>query len=300
MTNAPSRRSVLRGLGIAAVGTPLAVWVAGCGSDSSAAGGQTGAAPEGNTLERAREQGFVRVGIANEPPYTRVDPDGTVTGVEPDVLRAVCKRLGIEEIEGVITPYESMIPGLKAGRWDVVAAGLFMKQSRCAEVSYSHPVIVSTESFAVPPGNPKDITSVQDVLDNPDLRIAVLPGGFEEGILNEAGVPSSQHVTVNDGHSGIEAVKAGRSDAFFLPTLSLNSLREDVDGFDVTPPVEDAPVTGSGAAFRKEDTELFEAYNEELAAFKETQEYKDILTQWGFDPESVEGVTTEELCATEG
>ena len=55
----------------------------------------------------------------------------------------------------MVTPYASMIPGLNANRWDAITAGLFMKQSRCGQVSYSEPVIVSTESFAVPKGTPR-------------------------------------------------------------------------------------------------------------------------------------------------
>jgi polar amino acid transport system substrate-binding protein len=292
-----SRRSLLRGLGVAAVGVPLSGWLAGC---STTEPGGAAAAADDNVLERGRDSGSLKVAIGNEPPYTKLEADGTVTGAEPDVLRAVLERLGIDDIKGVVTPYESMIPGLQAGRWDVIAAGLFMKQSRCAEVVYSEPVIVSTESFAVPTGNPQDILTVQDVLDNAGLKIAVLPGGFEEGILKTAGVPASQRMSVNDGRSGVEAVKAGRADAFFLPTLSLQALQEDDSGFDITPVVEDAPRTGSGAAFRKGQDAAVEEYNKELAAFKKTDEFAAIMEKWGFDPTAVEGVTSDELCQNKG
>ncbi len=272
--------------GAVAIGGPVLLSACGGGSEE--------------TLATGREQGFLRVGIANEPPYTEVTADGSVTGVEPDVLRAVLKRLGIDRIEGVVTPYDQMIPGLQAGRWDVVAAGLFMKQSRCAAVLYSEPTIVSTESFGVLAGNPENITTVASVKENPDLKIAVLSGAFEQGILNDAGVPASQQVQVRDGRSGVEAVKARRADAFFLPTLSLKELVGNDDAIDVTEAVEDAPITGAGHAFRQDDTTLHAEYNRELAALKETPEFGEILTKWGFDPAAVEGVTTEQLCQTPG
>ncbi|MPZ61226.1 MAG: ectoine/hydroxyectoine ABC transporter substrate-binding protein EhuB [Propionibacteriales bacterium] len=275
--------------GAVAIGGPRLL--AACGGDEVVA--------EGSTLEQGRDQGFLRVGIANEPPYTEVTADGAVTGVEPDLLRAVLKKIGIDEIEGVVTPYDQMIPGLQARRWDVIAAGLFMKQSRCKEVLYSEPTIVSTESFAVEPGNPEGITTVASVKEG-DVKVAALGGAFEEGILKDAGVAGDQIVPVRDGRSGIEAVQAGRADAFFLPTLSLNDLLEGDDSLEVTPPVEDAPITGAGHVFRKDDTELHEAYNKALAEMKETDEYAKILEKWGFDPESVKGVTTEELCKTPG
>lgn len=292
-----SRRNLLRGAGVAALGVSVAGWVTSC--SSVPVGGPASGAPS-NLLNTAKQQGFIRVGIANEPPYTQVSPDGKVTGCEPDVLRAVCKRLGIEEVQGIITPYESMIPGLNANRWDVIAAGLFMKQSRCSQVLYSEPVIVSTESFATPKGNPKGIRTVADIIANPALRVAVLPGGFEEGVLKTANVPASQQVKVNDGRSGLEALKANRADAFMLPTLSLESLAENDASFEISAPVEDAPRTGSGAAFRQGDASFHELYNKELAAFKSTPEFAEILTKWGFDASVVDGVTTEELCKTEG
>lgn len=292
-----SRRTILRSVGVAAVGAAVAGWASGCSSVQAAGSASSQA---GNLLDTAKAQGFLRVAIANEPPYTQVSTDGTVSGCEPDVLRAVCQRMGIKDIQGVVTPYASMIPGLNANRWDVIAAGLFMKQSRCGQVDYSEPVIVSTESFATPKGNPKGITSIASITSNSGLRIAVLPGGFEEGILKTAKVPDSQQVKVSDGRSGIEAVKAGRADAFLLPTLSLRALAKDDTSFDVTDPLKDAPRTGSGAAFRKSDASFHDAYNKELAAFKQTDEFSNILKKWGFDPTVVQGVTAQELCQTAG
>lgn len=297
MTNEISRRTLVRSLGAASLAVPLGAWLAGCSRVE--APGSAGATAT-DLLALGKKQGYLRVAIANEPPYTKVNPDGTVTGAEPDVFRAVCKRLGIPDIQGVVTPYASMIPGLEADRWDAITAGLFMKQSRCGQVAYSEPVIVSTESFAVAKSNPKKILKVADVLANQDLRIAVLPGGFEEGILKTAKVPASQQVKVNDGRSGVEALKAGRADAFFLPTLSLESLQQADKSFEVTAPVEDAPRTGSGAAFRKTDGAFLKAYNAELAAFKGTPEFDSLMRKWGFDADAARNTTSAELCKNEG
>lgn len=298
-----SRRTLVRGAGALAVGVPLSGWLASCSSTEPGAGDTTSTDGDGDgngVLDRGREQGYLTVAVFSEPPYTLLEPDGTVTGAEPDVLRAVCKRLGIDDIQGDRVAYESMIPALQAGRVDVIAAGLFMKQSRCAEVTYSEPVIVSTESFGVPQGNPKNITTIQDVIDNPDLKIAVLPGGFEEGILNTVEVPTSQHVAAPDNVTGVEAVLSGRADAYLLPTLSLNELAEQNADLEVTPVIEDAPKTGSGAAFDLGEDAAVEEYNAELESFKQTDEFAEIMEKWGFDPTAVEGVTAEELCQNEG
>lgn len=288
-----SRRQLLRGVG--AVGIPLAGWLAGCTFTEPGTG-----APKGSVLDRGRRQGHLRVAVFNEPPYTKLEVDGTVTGAEPDVLRAVLQQLGIGEIRGTRIEYDAMIPALKSGQVDVIAAGLFMKQSRCAEVAYTEPVIVSTESFAVPPGNPDNITTIRDVLANPGMKVAVLPGGFEEGILIAAKVPPAQRLIVRDNVSGVQALAAGRVNAFLLPTLSLRGMAEVNKTFEITEPIEDAPATGSGAAFEQSQTDDVARYNDVLVEFKKSREFSDIMQKWGFDADAALDVTAAELCRAEG
>jgi polar amino acid transport system substrate-binding protein len=264
-------------------------------TDSGEASTAVAVAP--TTLEIAIERGYIRVAIANEPPYTEVTAGGDLQGAEPDVAREVFKRLGIADIQGTVTPYASMIPGLQADRWDAVTAGLFMNPERCEQVAYSEPVIVSTEAFAVPAGNPKGLLTVQDVLDDTSASIAVLAGAFEEGLLLDAGVPESQLVPVQDGRSGMEAVEAGRADAFMLPTLSLNAIVEDHPGLEVTAFIPDVAPAGSGIAFRPEDSDLRDAYNAELIEFRKTDEFRDIMNGYGFDPDAGAATSMAELCA---
>lgn len=291
-----SRRDLLRysAFGIAAVGGGS--FLTACsttdpGNPESAAGG--------GLSQRIEDGEPVRIAIGNEPPYTKLLPDGTVTGAEPDVAKAVLKRLGVTEVEGVQTAYESMIPGLTAARWDIVAAGLFMNQSRCAKVAYTSPVIVSTESFALPPGNPGGVETIDD-LKNKDVKVAVLAASFELKTAKSLGVPESKLQTFPLAPDALQAMDDGRVDAILLPTLSLEALKEQQGGdFTITEPLDEFPTTGSGAAFAP-DEPFRDKYNKELEAFKQTPEFEKILTKWGFDAEAAREATTKELCATEG
>ena len=67
--------------------------------------GALGAAPgiAQEKLDQLKEQGFARIAIANEPPFTAVNPDGTVSGAAPDVAREVFKRLGVPEVVASIS-----------------------------------------------------------------------------------------------------------------------------------------------------------------------------------------------------
>lgn len=291
-----SRREMLKRATAAGLVLPFSGGLlAACGDDE----GPSGTSGGPGILEQLQRTGVARIAIANEPPYTKIEADGTVTGAEPEIARAVLKLLEIGEVQGVVTPYDAMIPGLQARRWDMITAGLFMKQSRCAEILYSEPTVVSTESFAVEPGNPLELSTIADVKGKPDLKVGVLTGAFEEGILREAQVPDGQIVAVEDGRSGIEALGAGRVDAFFLPTLSLDAL-QDGDDFEVTPAVEDAPVTGAGHGFRKSDGAFRDAYNQKFQEIKDNGEFARILKPWGFPADAAMETTAEELCKTEG
>ena len=105
-------------------------------------------------LEDLQAQGYARIAIGNEPPFTAVGSDGKVSGAAPDVTREVFRRLGVEELEASVTEYGAMIPSLLAGRVDAVSAGLFMNAERCDAVAYSEPVLCDAEAFLVPAGNP--------------------------------------------------------------------------------------------------------------------------------------------------
>lgn len=292
-----SRRDLLRysAMGLAAVGGGS--FLTACSTTDP---GNPESATGGAIAQRIENGDPIRIAIGNEPPYTKLQPDGTVTGAEPDVAKAVLKRLGATNFEGIQTAYESMIPGLTANRWDMVAAGLFMNQSRCAKVSYTSPVIVSTESFALPPGNPGGVQTLDDVK-NKDVTIAVLAASFELKTARSLGVPQSKMQTFPLAPDALQAMEDGRVDAILLPTLSLEALKEQQGGsFTITEPLDEFPTTGSGAAFSPDDKQFRDRYNKELESFKQTQEFARILDKWGFPADAAREATIKELCATEG
>src|SRR5438874_13035626 len=64
-------------------------------------------------LERIKAQGYIRVGFANEAPYGFATPDGKLTGEAPEVAKAVLANMGITQVDGVLTEFGSLIPGLR-------------------------------------------------------------------------------------------------------------------------------------------------------------------------------------------
>ena len=92
-----------------------------------------------SVLDRAKKDGYIRVGFPNQVPYAYADEKGVLTGADAVIARMVVQKMGIKEMDGVLTEFASLIPGLKAGRFDIVLA-MFVNPSRCAQVAFSEPI----------------------------------------------------------------------------------------------------------------------------------------------------------------
>ena len=284
--------------GIAALALVLGALLAGCP--------ETPSGTDGSTLERARETGKIRVGYANEAPYAWLDPaTGTLTGEAPAIARAVLAELGIGEIEGVLTEFGSLIPGLKAGRFDIIAAGMYVLPVRCREIAFSNPTYSVGESFVVASGNPRALHSYADVARNTEATLGVVAGAVQLQYGLDSGVPRERIVVFPDAPSALEGVIAGRIDAYAATALTVNDLLrragagavERADPFS-DPVVKGETVRGYGAfGFRKNDQALVAAFNAALEKLIGTPRHAELVRPFGFTEREQPGqVTAEALC----
>ncbi|HEV7372494.1 ectoine/hydroxyectoine ABC transporter substrate-binding protein EhuB [Arenibaculum sp.] len=267
---------------------------------AAATAGVSGAALAQDTLEQARERGYVRIAFANEAPFGYATPDGTLTGEAPEIAKVIFERMGIPEVDGVLTEWSSLIPGLKAGRFDVIAAGMFVTPKRCAEIAFSEPTYTLGQGFLVASGNPQDLHSYEDVASADDAQLGVLAGAVERDYALEAGIPDDRIVRLPDQASMIGAVRAGRVDAAALTAISIEQMaRKGGDAVERAEPFTTPEAAmGSGAfGFRKEDEALREEFDKHLAEFVGSPEHLALVEEFGFTKnEMPSGVTTAELC----
>jgi polar amino acid transport system substrate-binding protein len=265
--------------------------------------GLGGAAVAQSTLDRVRQEGAIRAGFANEAPYGFATPSGELTGEAPEVAKEVFRRLGIDSVEGVLTEFGSLIPGLRAGRFDIIAAGMFITPERCEQILFSEPSYGIGQAFLVPQGNPKNITDYSSIAADPSLTLAVMAGAVEADYAAQSNVPPSQLMILPDQASLVSAVRSGRADAAALTALSIAQMADANEGLESTEPfgeVAGQSVVGHGGfGFRKEDQELYEAFNSELVAFIGTPEHIELVSEFGFGEGFLPTKTTAELCAGE-
>ena len=284
--------------------------VAGIGVAALALAGCTSTAPSDgdgdvSTLQKIQDEGSITLAIASEQPYSWVDESGEPTGATIAMHKEIFSALGVDNIEVEEVAWDNLIPGLNAGRWDAVSAGMSITPDRCAEAAFSDPEIMYTTTLAVPKGNPDGLTDLDSVLaTDGDVKLAVQSGAIEDGYVESLG-GYDNIVQVDTISSGLENVQAGRADALALTAVSLDWMTQDMDDVETTGPfvqeIDGIKQIGAGATvFRPGDTELLEAYNEELANITgDEQSYLDLVEPFGFSAENLPpaDLTTEQLCS---
>lgn len=254
-----------------------------------------------DTLEEAREQGYIRVGFANEAPYGFATSSGELTGEAPEIAKYVLNQMGIPEVDGVLTEFGSLIPGLKAGRFDLVAAGMFINPKRCNQIDFSEPSYKIASALLVKKGNPMGLKDYSTVAEK-DASLAVLAGAVEKGYAEAAGVEDGQFVTLPDPPAMLQAVETGRADAAALTTLSIGNLVEKGSNVELVGPIEKAGDTSTvgfgGFGFRQDDDAFREEFNKHLKELIGTEQHEKLVGEFGFGkPFMLPDKSTEELCS---
>lgn len=268
------------------------------GGTETTAGAESGA--EGGLLAQLQESGTVNVGIANEVPYGYEDEDGNVTGEAPEVAKAVLAELGIDNVEAVVVEFGTLIPGIQAGQFDMIAAGMFITPDRAEQIIFSDPDYCVSNAFAVAEGNPLGISDFQSIIDS-GANVAVLTGAVDEGYAVDSGVPDGQITRFDDVGAQYDALGAGRVDAVSGTALTVNTQVEARDGMEATeaffPVIDGVEQIGCGG-FGFTDQGFRDAFNEVLNELQDDGTVKEIVTSFGFseaDVDKAAGLTAEEL-----
>ena len=109
------------------------------------------------------------------PPVQYVDQTGTLKGMRVELGEEIARRLCLKP-EYVRIEFSAMIPGLQAGRWDMINTGIFYTEERAKlmqMIQYEDQAI----SISTAKGNPLKIAKPDDLSGK---TIGVEIGGFEE------------------------------------------------------------------------------------------------------------------------
>lgn len=212
------------------------------------------------------------------PPMQFVDSSGELQGMRIRLGTELAKRLCLTP-EYIRIEFSAMIPGLQAGRWDVINTGIFWTPER-AQMMEMVPYESQAISISVPAGNPLGIAATEDLAGK---TVGVEIGGFEENklrALNEElqgkGLAPIRIQTFDNFAIAYQALSAGQTDA----TVSIDSTAADyakrgefdraISGLFATP-----------VALAMANEELADAIVAELNGMMEDGSYQALLDEYG-------------------
>lgn len=258
---------------------------------------------EGGTLQRIKDAGVIKIGIAGEVPYGYTQ-NGEVTGEAPEVAKAVFKAMGVDRVEATQVEFGQLIPALNANQYDMVAAGMAILPDRCANAQFSAVDYVTPTALLVPAGNPQGINNFEDVKAR-GVALAVLSGTVEEAVARDLGIPAGNIQPYRGQPEMFQALRDQRAYCGALTDISLRRMLADNPGsaLEVTkgfvPEVNGKEqIQAGGFVFRKGDDELVAQFNTELKKLQDSGAWLDIAAPFGFtaDNQVPKDVTTEQLC----
>ncbi len=193
-----NRRSALALTGASA----LALALAACGSSSSTTSGSSAAADK---LQAIKDAGKIRIGFEGTfAPWNYHNEAGELVGMEKEIGDLIAADLGVTA-EYTETPWDSLIAGVDADRYDIVINNVSPTEERKQKYDFSNPYVASEGKVAV-----LQDSTLQTIADLNGATAASSETSNFRTLLEEAG---AQMTIVTGFDEAIEQVLTGRVDA---------------------------------------------------------------------------------------
>lgn len=277
-----------------------AVALAGCadpedsGSPTSGSDGGSSATPVGEDLEVVDEVAelvpaeFKDAPIQNAiynvyPPQEFMEGDQLV-GIQPDLVAAMAKVMGVEFDNAEIGNFDSLIPGVVSGRYDMSSADFGVTEDRLKEVDFVTEFQLGT-AFAVKEGSGITIDAATDLCGH---SVGVQSGSYfidqleeADAACSDAGKEPIDLQTFPDDGARVLALTNGRievtataQDAMAY-AIDSESLPFELQSF-VYEPLEQGIVIADGS-------DLGPAIHAAMQEIVENGTYLEILEKWGIE-----------------
>ncbi|MFW6061230.1 MAG: transporter substrate-binding domain-containing protein [Planctomycetota bacterium] len=214
------------------------------------------------------------------PPFSFYSDDGELVGFDVDVARELAEHMG-QDVRFVATPWDGILPGLMAGRYDVIIGSMAITPKREKAVDFSEPYYVSGAQLFVHERYADQIDSIEDVREMPDAADAAL------GVVT--GETYHEHLDENypeidvRGYDGTPLifpdVKDGRLVGFVTDRLvGLHQIKEAGEPFV---PAGDMLYSEKMAIpVKPENQERLQQVNAALREMKQTGRLNEIHRKW--------------------
>lgn len=258
-----------------------ALLLGACGDDSSDGDDTTTTAAEAGSSDEMSLDGVTLVNdgqltVCSDMPYEpfEFEEDGETKGFDYDVVSAMGDQLGVE-VEFVTTPFDGIIPALRAGSCDMIASAMTITDERAEQVDFTEAYFDADQSLLVLAENEDSVTSLDDLAGK---RIGVQSGTTGKTYAEENAPDDAEIVEFQTGDEMFPALISGDIDAA-LQDLPVNGYRaaQDPEQFVVTATFS----TGEQYGFAVDkDSPLLAPLDAALAAIRDDGTYDEVYTTW--------------------
>lgn len=233
--------------------------------------------------DELQDGGTLRVAIPTNEPPTQFYREGTqeMTGINPDIARLLAGALGLE-LEIDVTTFDTIIPGMSAGRYDMTVSSMTPTEERMEQLDFVDYVQMGS-ALAVPTGNPQKIGF--DGLCG--TRVAVLKGSYQltvnvpelDDACTAAGEDPLELLQFQDTRQAISALLSDRADVVYADSPILGYAVAQDSKLEVSDENDFAPV----AVGIPHDAGTLDAVAAALAVVIASSEYQDVLAEYGLE-----------------
>lgn len=224
-------------------------------------------------LDAVKTAGALRIGTEGTyAPFTFHDASAALVGFDVEIGRAIAEKLGVEA-EFVEGPWDGLIAGVDANRYDVVINQVGINAERQAKYDFSEPYIASKAALVVREDN-TDITSFESLAGKKAAQ--TLSSNFGKLALENG----AEVVGTEGFDQSIALVIQGRADATINDSLSFFDFKTQQPDAEVKVVATADDADFSGVLLAKGKPELLAAINDALVAIKADGTYAEISQKY--------------------
>jgi polar amino acid transport system substrate-binding protein len=231
-----------------------------------------------DVLNDIMRRGKLLVGLeAGYMPFEMRDKQGNIVGFDVDMTTAMAKAMGVE-VEYVNTNWDGIIPALLTKKFDIIASGMTITQSRNLKVNFAQPYITVGQTVLLNKKLEGQITSYKQ-LNNPRYTVASKLGTTGEQAVKRM-IPRAKYLSYETEQDGSLEVINGRIDAFVYD-LPFNAIMASSKGKGKIVHLEE-PFTFEplGWAIRKGDPDFLNWLNNFMYQVRNDGTYDEIYAKW--------------------
>ena len=234
------------------------------------------------TFDKIKKTGQVTVGTeAAFPPFEFVQ-DGKIVGYGKDILDIIIADLGVE-LNQLDLPWQGILPGVLAGKFDFVATSVTIKPDRAKEFAFTVPIGEGTTWIMKRKGD----TSIMSVDDMAGKVVGTqLASGnedaskmFEED-MKARGLEGFGELKLFTSYPEVTlALANGTLDVAVqnLPNLAV-IIQKQPDMFELVGPITD--ISYFGWVTRPEDTDLRDYLSEQILIMRDNGKIDELQDKW--------------------